>query len=163
MPKPCWEFPNLVVSNLVVCNFCAEALVCAFLRPFALFCALLRTCKVCPLLRSIALFLGGSKQGWFSKRGFRGCSPGMKTGTRVHSDVPPERKPERGYVRMFPGTKTGTRVHSPNHPFTKPPLCLPLTVARICVFLRPTAFRTTAFGDYRPCPVTGKLSKAAAV
>ena len=28
--------------------------------------------------------------------------PGMKTGTRVHSDVPPEREPERGYVHMFP-------------------------------------------------------------
>ena len=26
----------------------------------------------------------------------------MKTGTRVHSDVPPKRKPERGYIRMFP-------------------------------------------------------------
>ena len=30
--------------------------------------------------------------------GFGGCSPGA----RVHSDVPPERKPERGYVPMFP-------------------------------------------------------------
>ena len=29
------------------------------------------------------------------------CLPRTKTGTRVHSDVPPERKPERGYVRMF--------------------------------------------------------------
>ena len=29
-----------VVSNLVVCNFYAEALFCALLRPFALFCAL---------------------------------------------------------------------------------------------------------------------------
>ena len=38
----------------------------------------------------------------FQKGGFGGCYPGTKTGTRVHSDVPPERKPERGYVRMFP-------------------------------------------------------------
>ena len=46
-----WEFPNLVVSNLVVCNFCAEALFCALLRSFAdlrlrafaLFCVFLRT------------------------------------------------------------------------------------------------------------------------
>ena len=30
------------------------------------------------------------------------CSPGTNTGTRVHSDVPPERKPEAGYVPMFP-------------------------------------------------------------
>ena len=37
-----------------------------------------------------------------------GCSPGTKTGTTVRSDVPPERKPERGYIHQ-------------NHPFTKPP------------------------------------------
>ena len=70
----------------------------------------------------------------------------------VLADVPPERKPERGYIRMFPrnenrnegtfgcspGTKTGTRVRSDvpperkpergyvrqNHPFTKPPFYL---------------------------------------
>ena len=28
--------------------------------------------------------------------------PQNETGTRVHTDVPPKRKPERGYVRMFP-------------------------------------------------------------
>ena len=39
----------------------------------------------------------GSAKGWFWR-----MFPGTKTGTRVHSDVPPERKPERGYVRMFP-------------------------------------------------------------
>ena len=67
----------------------------------------------------------------FQKGGFGGSSPRTKTGTRVHSDVPPERKPERGYIRMFPrnenrnegtftcspGTKTGTRVRSPKPPF----------------------------------------------
>ena len=78
----------------------------------------------------------------FQKGGFGGCSPGTKTGTRVHSGVPPERKPETGYVRMFPrnenrnegtfacspGTKTGTRVHLPKPPLiTKPPFCLPVT------------------------------------
>ena len=31
-----WEFPNLVVSNLVVCSFYAEALFCTLLLPFAL-------------------------------------------------------------------------------------------------------------------------------
>ena len=48
---------------------------------------------------------GVAKRAVFQKGGFGGfgaCSPGTKTGTRVHSDVPPERKPERGYVRMFP-------------------------------------------------------------
>ena len=53
-----WEFQNLVVSNLVVCNFYAEAPFCALLRSFAPFCALLRalvrTC-VCALLRPFAL------------------------------------------------------------------------------------------------------------
>ena len=49
-----WEFPNLVISNLVVCNFCALlrpfglscalafALFCGHLRSFALICAFLR-------------------------------------------------------------------------------------------------------------------------
>ena len=46
------EFPDLVVVlNLVVCDFYAEALFCAHLRPFASFRALLRTC-VRALLRS---------------------------------------------------------------------------------------------------------------
>ena len=58
-------------------------------------------------------------------------SRGTKTGTRVHSDAPPERQPERGYVRMFPwNEKTGTRVRSPKPPFyeTAAPLC-PLELA----------------------------------
>ena len=42
-----------------------------------------------------------------------GCSPRTKTGTMVRSDVPPERKPERGHIRQ-------------NHPFTKPPFYLPV-------------------------------------
>ena len=41
------------------------------------------------------------------------CSPRTKTGTRVRSHVPPERKPERGHIRQ-------------NHPFTKPPFHLPV-------------------------------------
>ena len=54
--------------------------------------------------------------------------------------IPPERKPERGYVRMFPrnenrnqgtfacspGTKTGRGYIRQNHPLTKPPFCLPV-------------------------------------
>ena len=32
----CCEFPALVVSNLVVCNFYAEALFCTLWPPFAL-------------------------------------------------------------------------------------------------------------------------------
>ena len=61
-------------------------------------------------------------KGWFSKR-------------VVLADVLPERKLGRGYIRMFPRNETGTRVRShvppeqkpergyicQNHPFTKRP------------------------------------------
>ena len=57
----------------------------------------------------------------------------------VLADVPPERKPERGYIQMFPwnenrnegtfacspGTKTGTRAHSPQPPFYETALFSP--------------------------------------
>ena len=57
----------------------------------------------------------------------------------VLANVPPERKPERGYIRMFPrnenrnegtftsspGTKTRTRVHSPKPPFYETALLSP--------------------------------------
>ena len=59
------------------------------------------------------LFWGVAKTVVFEKGGSGRCSPGTKTGMRVHSHVPLERKPERGYVRQ-------------NHPFTKPPFCLPV-------------------------------------
>ena len=50
----------------------------------------------------------GVPKGWFSK--------GV-----VLADVPPERKPERGYVRMHvpPERKTATRARSPKPPFWK--------------------------------------------
>ena len=64
--------------------------------------------------------------GWLSpeKGGFGGCSPGTKTGTRVHSYVPPERKPERG-VRSHvaperkPERKPERGYIRQNHPFTR--------------------------------------------
>ena len=43
-----WEVANLVVSNLIVCNFHAQVLFWALLSCFAFFCAHLR-------LRSFAL------------------------------------------------------------------------------------------------------------
>ena len=55
-PTKC--LPSLGSSqNLVVCNFYAEALFCAHLRPSVSFkiCALLRTC-ICVLLHSVACF-----------------------------------------------------------------------------------------------------------
>ena len=81
----------------------------------------------------------------------------------VLADLPPERKPERGYIRMFPQnenrnegtfacsprTKTGTRVHSPNPPFHATALLSPNGIS-----LRPTLQRPTVqnfpifFPDY---------------
>ena len=49
----------------------------------------------------------GVTKGWFSKR-------------VVLADVPPERKPEQGYIRMFPRIETGTRVRSHVLPERKP-------------------------------------------
>ena len=73
------------------------------------------------LFKNLGLTKGWFPKGWFPKgwfpkgwfwwmfprnenrnEGTFACSPGTETGTRVRSDVPPERKPERGYVRMFP-------------------------------------------------------------
>ena len=66
-------------------------------------------------------------KGWFSKR-------------VVWADVPPERKPEQGYIRMFPwneknrnegtfthspGTKTGTSEYLPKPPFYETALLSP--------------------------------------
>ena len=47
------EFPNLVASNLVVCNCYVEALFCALLHPFALFAdlRLLSFALICAHLR----------------------------------------------------------------------------------------------------------------
>ena len=66
---------------------------------------------------------GWFPKGWFwqifprnenRNEGTFGCSAGTKTGTRVRSHVPPERKRDRGHVHQ-------------NHPFAKPPFYLPMT------------------------------------
>ena len=62
----------------------------------------------------------GFAKGWFPKGWFpKGWFWRM---------FPRNEKPERGCIRAIcsPGTKTGARVHSPNHPFTKPPFYLPV-------------------------------------
>ena len=89
----------------------------------------------------------------------------------ILADVPPERKPERGYVRMFPrnenrnegtfacspGTKTGTRVHSPKPPFYETTLLSPGELSP-----RPVGvggFRnSSAFGAHPKEPVSNRLS-----
>ena len=58
------------------------------------------------------VFRGLAISGGFPKGGFGGCSPGTKTGMRVRSHAPPERKP-------------GIRAHSPK-PLYKTALLSPL-------------------------------------
>ena len=53
----------------------------------------------------------------------------------VLADVPPERKPERGYIRMFPGTKTGTRVRSDVPPKRKRSPCASAEARRWFFFI----------------------------
>ena len=75
----------------------------------------------------------------------------------VLADVPPERKPERGYIRMFPwnenrneatfacspGTKTGTRARSPKPPFYETALLSPSELF-LCMLSanRPACYRS---------------------
>ena len=72
-------------------------------------------------------------KGWFSQRVVLADGlPRTETGTRVHSDVPPERKLERGYVRMFPRNENrneGTFAKT-IFLFTKPPFYLPMTLLK---------------------------------
>ena len=116
-----WEFPNLVVSNLVVCNFYAEALFCALLRSFAdlrlrsfaLICALLRTFACfCERLRlerprlgtpEILGFLGG---GGDSLLLFRKSPPFSTMEEMIARHLAPSNF--RNAMPMFPGPEVIT-------------------------------------------------------
>ena len=64
------------------------------------------------------------------KGGFGRCSPGTKAGTRAHSDVPPERNPEWGYVRMFPRKeKRNEGTFAKTTLLQNPPFYLPVNSA----------------------------------
>ena len=78
-----WEFPNLVVSNLVVCNFYVEALFLAHLHPFALFCGL-AFALFCVHLRSFALICVLLRTTAFRTTAFGNCRQ--------------YREPVRGYI-----------------------------------------------------------------
>ena len=81
-----WEFPNLVVLNLNVCNFYAEALFCAQLHSFA---PLLRSFAGLRLRRSFALIfcfcirsrLEPLRLGTAEWLGISGCKPGRSPET----------------------------------------------------------------------------------
>ena len=86
-----------------------------------------------PVLAMISFFQAFSgvlKRVVFKKGGFGGCSPRTKTGTRVRSDVPPERKPEGGDIRMFPRNENQNEgTFAKNDPFTKKWGALPYDVS----------------------------------
>ena len=68
----------------------------------------------------------GLTKGWFSKRVVLADVSPERTKTRVHSDVPPERKPRTRVRSHVPKEwKPERRVHSPKPPFSKPPFVSP--------------------------------------
>ena len=79
----------------VVLQYCAACRAIALYHPGA-------NLSICDSQEYGSCYSGVDKRVVFQKGGFGGCSPGTKTGTRVYSDVLPERKPQRGYDRMFP-------------------------------------------------------------
>ena len=78
-----WEFPNLVVSNLVVHNFCVEAPFCALLRSF-----------VDSLLRSFALICVFLHPTAFRATAFGNC---RHMNVNVHRDLGKRFCPESEY------------------------------------------------------------------
>ena len=68
----------------------------------------------------------------FKKGGYGGCSPGTKTGTRVHLDVSPGTKTgTRGRSHVPLERNTGTRAHSPKPPFCETVLLFPLDYGEV--------------------------------
>ena len=108
------------LNNFTPWNSCNNGLVALFRVCFC-WCSTIIVLQRGVLWEFFKLqFLGVAKRVVFQ---FWRMFPGTKTGTRVHSDVLPERKPERGYVRMFPrnenrnkGTFAKTTLLR-NHPF----------------------------------------------
>ena len=71
----------------------------------------------------------------------------------VLADVPPERKPERGYIQMFPRNEKPERGYvRQNHPFTKPPFYLPVQIKnRIAEMIFRILFRNPSRGESLLC------------
>ena len=87
-------------------SLCLCAIFCSWGKAFQRSHVHVSFARLAPSIR-------GLTKGWFSKGWFWRMFPRNETGTRVHSDVPPE----RGYVRMFPQNENRNEVHSPKPPF----------------------------------------------
>ena len=77
--------------------------VCVFLYVYVFFPLLIPAPQFNPSSTRVVFQKGGLPKGWFWRmfprnEGTFRCSPGAKTGTRVRSHVPPDRKQERGHV-----------------------------------------------------------------
>ena len=147
-----WEFPNLVVLNqfnLVVCNFYAEALFYALLRAFADF-------QKNPRVRKISVRNSGARDGcanvWTPGKMRPFCRK-----SHVHK-IPRFRG--GGVFWVWGGGGSADFIFMGAGIFLRlgfALFCVHLrSFARICVFLRPTAPRTTALGKCRS-KVEGKL------
>ena len=126
-----WEFPNLVVANLAVCTFYAEALFFHLLRPFVLFCALLR--YVADIYAPLRSLVGASQMT-------------TKFLTIKFAKFP------NFIVMELPRKNSVFGKFSVNFPLPNPLQnvnFINIVVSASLKFLRPTAFRTTAFGNCR--------------
>ena len=71
-------------------------------------------------------FFGGCQKGWFSKRVVLADVPPERTPERGYIRMFPRNKNRKeGTFACSPGTKTGTRVHSPKPPFYETALLSP--------------------------------------
>ena len=135
-----WEFPNLAVLNLAVCNFYAEALFCALLRSFAPFCALFQKN---PRVRKIRVRNSGAGNG---------CANFMDTSKKC---VLSAGKTMSVKFPFFGGGFLGGGGEVPilflwaRGFFWLLRTCVCALLRSFAWFLRPTAFRTTAFGNCR--------------
>ena len=134
------QLGDLVVSNLVVCNF---------LRSLA------------PFLRSFAPFVGGSQKVVSRRvvladvpryqkpeRGYIRMFPGANTRNEGTFGCSLVSKPERGYIRQKPPFYETALLFPID--FLRICICVLLrSIAHTCVSLRPTVFRSTALGNSR--------------
>ena len=132
------EFTNLVVSNLVVCNFYSFALFCTLLRPFALLCALLRSFAFplfCTHLRSFACTFVFLRLTVFRTTAFGNCRD-------FH--LPLHSRSVFSTIRVVPARKTNS-PQTPSSPTLKdslgPVRCPPFRLLRALFFFCQRTFR----------------------